>query len=110
MSSTQEVLALFSWGRMERGASPLWAQRADVSCDSRDAAERHVDQELGLWSPSWRGLVLEQLPPRNAQGQSWLWHQKRQAFFKLEDIGKSLRDCGKGLGWSTGVGKLILVQ
>ena len=57
MSSTQEVLALFSWGRMERGASPLWAQRADVSCDSRDAAERHVDQELGLWSPSWRWLV-----------------------------------------------------
>ena len=57
VSSTQEALALLSWGRMECGMSPLWAQRADVSCDPRDAAERHVEQELGLWSPSWRWLV-----------------------------------------------------
>ena len=43
--------------------------------------------------------MLEQLPPRNAQGQSWLWHQKGQVFFKLEDLGEASRDCGKGLGW-----------
>ena len=42
--------------------------------------------------------MLEQLPPRNAQGQSWLWHQKGQVLFKLEDLGKALRDCGKELG------------